>query len=134
MRTVQCVVKYLANLPTRSVTARPEGAIAVAADNPVVVSRFYVKVKRICFGNIRKMGTAARIDNPAFSTHNYLGELPPGHIVARVERTVSLTADNPVVVSRFYVRVEGIGNRNISEVRASMGVYDPTLGQHYYLG
>src|ERR671937_169568 len=65
---------------------------------------------------------------------HYLGYLPPGGVLARMELQASCPAtvpgDDPVAIGGLYQDIERITGGHVPERRSGRGVEGPLLGQH----
>src|SRR4051794_37686016 len=89
--------------------------------------------KKGALGDSRAPFFAHTISRSSNSRINNLGYLTSCGIVTWEEGTVRIARYNRMVESGFDVGIEGLGRGYIGEVRASCGIYHPTLGTYYYL-
>src|SRR4051812_17841725 len=69
------LVHDLADLSSRSVVPRAEGAVCIARDNTPVVSSLHKGIECLTLRYVREMWPARYVDEPAFGEHDDLAEL-----------------------------------------------------------
>src|SRR5437867_2574861 len=100
----------------------------------MVVSRFYVHVEGVRRRYVAEVRPTRSVYRPAPVEHDYFGQLPPGHVIARKERAICVARDYSPIERRFNVWVERLGRRHVAEVRPAERIDGPPCGQYDYLG
>ena len=79
-------VDYEGYLHSHRVVVWPEGAIAVADDDLVVVGRLHVDIEGVVGGHVGEVWASVRIYRQPFGKHDDLGQLPSRQVGVWVER------------------------------------------------
>src|SRR4051794_30113789 len=106
LRRGDSIINNLADLAAGGGVVGAESAIAVTRDYVPVIGCLYKGVQRVVERHIAECGYGWYVQRPLLGEDNYLGQLAPGHIVARVEGAVRVAGDYAVVVCRFDVDIE----------------------------
>src|ERR1043165_6472250 len=98
------------------------------------ISRLHEPVERTLHWHVTEMPPLRLLQPPAHSQHDYLAQLPPAHLVTRLERPVLIPSDNPMRICRLHKRIEYVISRHVTKMPYRWLHYRPPTSQHYYLG
>src|SRR5207248_2633807 len=93
----------------------------------------YVPVERITEGHVAERGDGRVEKLPQRGPNYHLGQLPPGHAAAGMERAVRVARYDEPVVGGLYVPVEGVGSRHVAERGGGRRVRGPIPGKRHDL-
>lgn len=106
----------LGELSPRDLLARPEAAVAITGDDPVVVGCFYVAVEGMVARDIQEVRPSRCIELPSCCQHHDLGQLAASCARIGPERIVGVARDN-VPAGKFHNRsVEVVVRGHVAEV------------------
>src|SRR5205814_1202511 len=91
------------------------GAAVVPGDDVVGVSRLHEGVEGIRGRHVPEGGSGRVEQLPALGQHHYLGELPPGGVIAWAEGAVTVPGDSPMAEQPPDRLVEVVGGLHVRE-------------------
>ena len=106
---------YLAQLGTRHVVTRPEGAVRIAGDDLMVKGSFNERIERVTHGNICERGILRHIDIPTLRQDHYFGYLAPRSTAVGPESVVRITGNNPMAVKVAHSSIKVFAGSHVGE-------------------
>ena len=104
----------------------------------MAVGRFDMREEGVVAGHVAEGGGRRGVERPVLGQYDYLAQLGAGDVRAWSElqaaRAAGIPTDDALVVSGFYVLVEGVVGWHVLECGCDWGVDSKALGQYHNLG